>query len=1051
MNGPIKNALLTLLLVTIVTVTAQAQYLPPSHDFGQQSCGACHATGTNITNAANNNVCLVCHKVGSASTTNKQFFVGDMANPFGTTIESNDNTNYTHSSHEWSATDDNPAAGALPPVHAEMNTINSYNGSLSCNRCHSIHNTINIQPHLLRLPVTNDELCLDCHRLRNTNSHVYGSHPVNVDYNTAVTNNPTKFAAAPVNSNPSNPSSQMALRNGKVVCTTCHNVHFTDSSSKTLDNFSTAQVNGLLPSKGFLLRTDYRYANYTTLNSPNICTNCHAAKHEHNGGGQRVRCTDCHSGHVDYDPFATDAATMVPNVYMIKRYMNWSSASGWKDNKKLLPPKPTLFQDASVNRLYKRGDGKGVCQGCHDVPPEGTIAPSGNPYPGAHNIVDAKASDCNSCHTHEGQWSFGTSCVVCHGQPPTATTAAAGYPRSEANSAHTTHYSYGYKCLECHYNGAPLALHNTGGFQDVFPNPGYVPALAAKLGSAPSYDGTAYTCSAVYCHSNGAPATAYKSYSVAYRTTPTWFNLKTTCDSCHEASPTTNAHGAHLAKGYVCENCHSVTAIGSQAIKDKTKHADGNKQVVFASLSLPFPLAGTSCSTVYCHSDGKNNFSNPSWTNPASGKCGTCHETSTRSTGAHQAHLSTSVLYGPQFNKNYTVTDACNTCHGPDYTVKHLNGTTNDVDYNRCSTSCHANLLGSANWTTGRTGITCESCHTGTLSSIYGATAPDKSLAATYGHNKNSSSTGVIMNYNCTSCHDANAKHIDPAVHDTRLLPQFSGAINTECNACHNDTVKVPTATKSQMLTHVTAFIGTSATANTAPSACAACHDPHGTNNRSMIRAKIAFNNITYNISYKNTTSLVSGVPVGGLYTGLCQVCHTGLKYYNNNAASSHNAGTNCLRCHKHQSDPAKPTYYAFQPGGGDCSGCHGYPPVQTVQAGYGVIGNYSGARLQNYSGGGGAHDVPGHVAAGARPSQYFDNCDNCHYGANPSGIQHMSGDLTRPSTINVQVNPKYKFDSKLPITYTGNQSDNRSTYYSGTCSNVSCHFQASPKWSNQK
>ncbi|WP_459817027.1 cytochrome c3 family protein [Geotalea toluenoxydans] len=974
-----------------------------------------------------------------------------MANPFGTTIESNENDSYSHSSHEWSATDDNPAAGALPPVNPVMNTINSYNGSLSCNRCHGIHAPSPL-PHLLRQSMNNDELCLDCHRLRNTNSHIYGSHPVNMDYNAVASSKPTKYSASPVNSNPANPTSDMKLANGKVVCTTCHNAHFTDSSSKTLDNFSTAMVNGLVPSKGYLLRTDYRYVNYTTLDSPNICTNCHTNKHEHNGRNQRVRCTDCHSGHVDYDPFATDPATMVPNVYMVKRYMNWSSATGWKDNKKLTTPKQTLFQDASAQRLYKRADGKGVCQSCHGVPPWKAIAPSGNPYPEAHDIVNAVAADCNRCHNHDSKWSFAASCLECHGQPPTATTAAAGYQGNEAVSAHTKHSNnYSLKCLECHYDGASLALHDKGNYQDVYRRPDYVDAdaVASKFGSLPSYSTSTNKCSTVYCHSNGAPKLAFKTYSIAYKTTPNWFGEQTTCNSCHEAAPTTNAHGAHLAKNYVCQNCHAATASGSGTIIDKTKHVDGIKQLQFASVGLPFALNGNSCSTVYCHSDGSGNYSAPTWTDSSTGKCGTCHGTTDRTSGAHQAHLSQTTLYGPKLTQFDTVV-ACNKCHGPDYTTKHLNGTTVDVSSSTCSASCHANGIGSGSWVTGRTGITCESCHTGTLSNVNGATAPGKSFAASRGHNMNSSSTGVIMNYNCTSCHDANAKHIDPAAHDTRLLPAYTGALNNECNACHN-TATVPTENKKNMYTHVTDYIGTSAAVNSKPSACNTCHDPHGTGNRNMIRAKIVawdkvvLKNITCNITYNNTTSLFKTVKVGNLYTGLCQVCHTKTKFFSNYTAPQHYT-SGCLDCHKHKSDK---TVYAFQPSGG-CDGCHGYPPVQTMQAGYGHMDNYSGARLQNYSGGGGAHDVAGHVLASAKATQVWTNCLKCHYGSDTSG-NHMRGDYTKPSTVNVQVDPKYKFDSKLPITYSGNKSDDRSLYQSGTCSNVSCHFQASPKWSSEK
>lgn len=1059
MKRPITNALATLMMVFIVATTAYAKDLSSPHIFGKQldgstvdTCSVCHAGA--LTTAAATNVCLVCHKSGSAYSLTKQFFKGDMANPFGTTVEDDSNSNYSHSSHEWSATDDNPAAGALPPTNSAMTVVASYNGLLSCNRCHSVHQPDTIpasQKPLLRTANGNNEMCLDCHRLRNTQSHLMGSHPVNINYTTVAKNNPAKFYPQPVNSNPNNDTSAMKLINGNILCTTCHGIHYTDSNSHTFDNRTTALTGRLAPSKGYLLRTDYR--NYSSnLNSPNICTNCHANKFAHNGGDQKVVCTDCHSGHVDYDPNALTPADRVPNIYMIKRYMNWSSSTGWKDNRKLATPKQTFYQDAgATTKLFKRADGKGVCQGCHDVPVAGSIAPSGNPYPGAHgttNLEDAPASKCSGCHNHATpapKGSFSASCLNCHGQPPTATSAAPGYKGNEASTAHLKHTSYPlYTCAECHYPGAPVDLHENGNFQDVF-NPAYISTmLAAKQGSTPVFNGnpnsTSATCSAVYCHSNGAPA---GTVGVVYNATPDWFGGATTCASCHEASPTTNAHSAHITKGYTCENCHAATASGSTVIKDKTKHANGDKDVQFSSTSLPFvnsgTFAGETCSNVYCHSDGAGTYTTPVWTSQSTGACGTCHATTTRATAAHQPHLSVSVAYGPQLN-NSGVAAACNNCHGPDYTINHVNGSVQLVADTSCTVSCHKNGLQSSTWTSGNR-PTCESCHTGLLSVVNGKTAPDKSLFQTAGHGLNSSSTGVIMNYTCTSCHDSNASHINPPVRDGRLQANLTSSFNAQCNYCHNDPLKVTTTSKQNMPSHLVALYNAN---DPARSSCSACHDLHGSSNRSMIRDILN----GQSVSFKNSTCVTTTPNANGIYTGLCQVCHTQTRFYKNSVAEPANGHykSGCLGCHKH-SKPSDPSFYAFKPNG-NCNDCHGYPPVQSI-AGIAVQGNYSGARLNNYTGGGGAHSVAGHIPKTANPADGWANCDKCHYGV--EFTTHMSGDYSKPSNIRVAVDPQYKFNATLQIRYSSNQVDPPLVNSTGSCSNVSCHFQPTPRWSTSR
>jgi predicted CxxxxCH...CXXCH cytochrome family protein len=135
---------------------------------------------------------------------------------------------------------------------------------------------------------------------------------------------------------------------------------------------------------------------------------------------------------------------------------------------------------------------------------------------------------------------------------------------------------------------------------------------------------------------------------------------------------------------------------------------------------------------------------------------------------------------------------------------------------------------------------------------------------------------------------------------------------------------------------------------------------------------------------------------------------------------------------------------------GGGCDSCHGYPPVRFSDlASVGHQNNYSTAKLQNYSGGGGVHAVQGHLALTTIKSQGFSAaCATCHYGVNSSTTHNLYGNF---STHNVQVviDPKFKFDKNRPIVYNGKRAGSTGKS-SGSCTNVECHFQKTPLWASE-
>jgi len=126
---------------------------------------------------------------------------------------------------------------------------------------------------------------------------------------------------------------------------------------------------------------------------------------------------------------------------------------------------------------------------------------------------------------------------------------------------------------------------------------------------------------------------------------------------------------------------------------------------------------------------------------------------------------------------------------------------------------------------------------------------------------------------------------------------------------------------------------------------------------------------------------------------------------------------------------------------GGGCNGCHGYPPANKRFKG--THNNWSSARMENYSGGGGVHTVAGHIPPTASPDQAWANCSNCHN----QNDHAMSPLAFKPSSnIKVRIDSRVRFSADRTPKYTSNKLDG-ALHVSGNCSNVACHFQKTPKW----
>jgi hypothetical protein len=257
---------------------------------------------------------------------------------------------------------------------------------------------------------------------------------------------------------------------------------------------------------------------------------------------------------------------------------------------------------------------------------------------------------------------------------------------------------------------------------------------------------------------------------------------------------------------------------------------------------------------------------------------------------------------------------------------------------------------------------------------------------------------------------------------------------NNQCASCHN-TATVGVAFRN-MSTHVTP--------DGRALGCRDCHDPHGTANLSMIRAQINGVNIVF-------SDLINGFIDPATNRGLCQVCHTLTQHYRAGVPETGHYTSGCLNCHPHNSAGG-----AFRPsGGGTCDSCHGYPPAprNTAQA-FGTTGNWANARFEDYSGGGGAHLVGGHIAPGAKASDGWANCAVCHNGGSTGSTPYHK--MTTPlnshvDNVTVMVDPKLRFSEGF-IVYTGSKLVNSpARNRSGGCFNISCHMSQSPRWSTER
>ncbi len=458
-----------------------------------------------------------------------------------------------------------------------------------------------------------------------------------------------------------------------------------------------------------------------------------------------VSCQECHAGH------GSDNRALV---------------------KEVIRGRPVTFTAVTGPNSFAIGD-EGLCANCHVdmVSHRGGVHVPQN--------KDFSGTNCTTCHAHDRDGDpatldgFAIGCGTrCHGQPPPA--AVKGYPLNENELPHRSHVGVLGRegtelCRTCHLrtmetNQGHATEPRT--FQDV---------IFDEFNPGATYDPATRTCANTACHSNGAPrGQALVSKPVSWQE-----GLKLGCDGCHgdASSLDTNAHRAHLQPQYTnrgansitCATCHAATAADNTTIADRSKHVNGQKDVVVDETAqwgdpgqVIYDPQTATCANSRCHSDGAGSRETPGpigthtpkWDQPESGACGTCHAVSKENltTGAHSFHLTFLGDNAPE---------ACVVCHAPADAPTHVDGQVEFVDGKRLSETtacdtCHSAggpfngaAEAKANWATNMP-VSCKGCHDAQPAVVLGVQAPD-----IYGDNTTYGFQVTGHRYlTCNTCHE---------------------------------------------------------------------------------------------------------------------------------------------------------------------------------------------------------------------------------------------------------------------------------------------------------
>ena len=462
------------------------------------------------------------------------------------------------------------------------------------------------------------------------------------------------------------------------------------------------------------------------------------------------------------------------------------------------------------------------------------------------------------------------------------------------------------------------------------------------------------------------------------------------------AEPGAYTHNPEYAKQLIADSIEAVATGGSVTGSDISAYLDGLRaagklsQTQINSLNA-FKDPTNSCSS--CHSFPPATSSHATaTTSPLN--CSTCHAF----TGMGGVTHNNGVVDLTNMN--------CNSCHGnpPSIQTIHTGGTVKylhnqlTVTYTDCS-QCHETPATYAATATHRDGsveiksnaIACSSCHG----------YPPATVAGGAAH---------VNDSNCANCHDYTT--YSASTHNNGTVNFKTGT--AACSSCHG----YPPATQTIHANGAVKYNHDKAAV--VYTDCSQCHatptvpGPTTTHMNSTVDLLTTVNACNSCHSAPPATSAHTnlGALAATLEPFTCTACHT----YTDYTAGTHNNSTVDLV-----------TTLA-------CDTCHGYPPMPQAQLDARVAGTFANARVEDYTNGGGHHST--HLSPTLSVSERFAPCLPCH----PNSSHAQGGGTIVKTNVNVfsDSDLTFRFDETRAKRY---------TVATQSCSNVSCHYQASPSW----
>jgi len=253
----------------------------------------------------------------------------------------------------------------------------------------------------------------------------------------------------------------------------------------------------------------------------------------------------------------------------------------------------------------------------------------------------------------------------------------------------------------------------------------------------------------------------------------------------------------------------------------------------------------------------------------------------------------------------------------------------------------------------------------------------------------------------CARCHETQT---------ARTVETDGHAAELSCDDCHRDRrpgrfgrghrTIVSCAKHHDMKRHPAHARGQPRSTGNVIRNCITCHEPHGTENLSLVRQTIRARSRLRPVKFDN----LSGAAAGGftdpaaLGTGLCEVCHRRTDFYRRNGRGSSHFTESCILCHEHRAG------FEVVISEQNCTICHPDKGARFEKTSlhsaeflcsdcHGELSPEAGAGHRRAPDCGECHTNATHAPPGTEPFP----CTQCHDPHGTSNIKLVLDDITTP------------------------------------------------------